>query len=107
MTIGRHLGGIAAIGAAWGLGQAVEALVGFPAPIAGLVILAAAALLWPGALERIGATADLAVRWLPLLFVPWAIGGASVLGEVDAAALVAAVAVSVPIGFVVAARLAR
>lgn len=102
-----HVGGLLLIGPAWAAGLVIEALVDLPAPIAGLVVLAAALLVSPRGIEAVGPTADLAIRWLPLLFVPLAVSGASVLAASQPAALLVAVAVSVPAGFAVIARLAR
>jgi len=103
----RHALGVAAVALSWALGQGVQAVFGFPAPVAGLLILAVGLLVCPGALDRLGPTADIAIRWLPLLFVPVAIGGASAVGDFDVGALATAVTVSVPVGFAVAALMAR
>jgi putative effector of murein hydrolase LrgA (UPF0299 family) len=100
--------GVAVIGAAWGAGELVEQAVGsLPGPVVGLVLLAAVLLLRPGLDEVVAPVAALLVRALPLLFVPAVVAVAAVRGEVDVVAAVLAVAVSVPVGFVVAARLAR
>lgn len=98
--------GFAGIAAAWVAGLGIEACTGFPAAIAGLLVLAAVLLVAPSVTERVGPAADLTVRWLPLLFVPLAVGGVPVL--VGAAVpLGITVVTSVPVGFVVVARLAR
>lgn len=103
----RHAAGVAVIAAAWALGEAMQAVTGFPAPVAGLLILTLALVVRPQGLERVGPTADLVIRWLPLLFVPVAVGGAAAIMDVDAGALAAAVVVSVPTGFVLTAWVAR
>ncbi len=98
--------GFVGIAAAWVAGLGVEALTDFPAAIAGLLVLAAVLLAAPSVTERVGPAADLIVRWLPLLFVPLAVGGVPVL--IGAAVpLGVAVVASVPVGFLVVARLAR
>lgn len=103
----RTLLGALAVGAAWAIGEALDAVTGLlPGPVAGLVLLAAVLVAWPAALDVVGPVADVAVRLLPLLFVPAVVAVATVDGDVDVAAAVVAVAVSVPIGFVVAARIA-
>lgn len=98
--------GLAGIAVAWVTGRGIEALTGFPAAIAGLLVLATVLLAAPSVTERVGPAAELTVRWLPLLFVPLAVGGVPVL--VGAAVpLGVAVVASVPVGFLVVARLAR
>jgi putative effector of murein hydrolase LrgA (UPF0299 family) len=105
-SLRRRVAGFAGIVAAWFVGRAVESLTGFPAAIAGLLVVAAVLLAVPAATERVGPAADVTIRWLPLLFVPLAVGGVPVL--LDAAApLGIAVVTSVPVGFVVTAWLAR
>lgn len=103
----RHVQGLIAIAGAWVAGLVVESLIGFPAPISGLLILAVVLLVSPPALDRLAPTADATIRWLPLLFVPVTVGGATALVDADTVALLAAVVVSVPVGFVVVATLAR
>ena len=105
--VARHARGLLVIGLAWAAGLAVALLVDFPASIAGLVLLATWLLASPQAMHSAAPTADVTIRWLPLLFVPLAVEGASVLVEGDPGAVAVAVAVSVPAGFAVVARLAR
>lgn len=105
--IARHAGGLVLIALAWSAGLAITALLGFPAAIGGLVVLAGWLLVSPRAMGAVEPTADVAVRWLPLLFVPLAVEGASVLAEADPGAVTVAVLVSVPAGYAVVARLAR
>lgn len=107
IAIRRHAVGCAAVLASYGLGCVIESLVGVPAPLAGLVLYAIATLLSPSALRRTGPTADGIVRWLPLLFVPLAVGGLAVVGDNSPLAIALAIVVSVPIGFLVAALVAR
>ena len=105
--IGRHAASVCAVVGAWGVGHVVEAVSGLPAAVAGLLVLAVALTIWPTALRVVAPTADIAIRVLPLLFVPVAIAGAVALADSDAVALAVAVGVSVPVGFVVTALLAR
>lgn len=105
--LARHVRGLVRIALAWSAGLAIAALLGFPASIGGLVVLAGWLLASPQAMDAVEPTADVAVRWLPLLFVPLAVEGASVLAEADPAAVAVAVLVSVPAGYAVVARLAR
>lgn len=107
VAVSRHCRGLVVIALAWAAGLAAATLVDFPASIAGLVVLSAWLLVSPRAMHAVGPTADLTVRWLPLLFVPLAVEGASILVEADPAAVAVAVAVSVPAGFAVVAGLLR
>lgn len=106
--ITRTAPGFVAVLAAWGVGEGVDAATGvLPGPVAGLLVLAAVLLARPAAVEVVAPAAELAIRALPVLFVPAVVAAAGVEGDVDVVALVLGVAVSVPVGFVVAARLAR
>ena len=101
-------GGAVPIAAAVGVGAGVERLTGVPGVVAGLVALTAALVASPRLLALAEPAAAVLLRCLPALFVPLCAGIVGVGGPVRAAwpAAVAAVAVSVPVGFVVTARLA-
>jgi len=106
--ITRTVPGALAILAVWGAGEAVDAVTGvLPGPVAGLLVLAGVLLASPRTQEAVEPAAALAIRGLPVLFVPAVVAAAAVEGDVDLLALVIGVVVSVPAGFVVAARLAR
>ena len=102
------MGGAAVVGLAVGAGLVVEALTGLPAVVAGLVLLTAALVASPRLLEVVTPVAGVLLRVLPALFVPLCAGVVGVGGAVRSSwpAALAAVAVSVPAGFVVTARLA-
>jgi putative effector of murein hydrolase LrgA (UPF0299 family) len=76
--------------------------------VAGLVLLTVALVASPGLLALVEPVAGVLLRVMPALFVPLCAGVVGVGGAVRASwpAAVAAVAVSVPVGFVVTARLA-
>ena len=97
------------IGACWGLGEGFAALTDdvLPGPVAGLLLLAALLVARPGLQDDVAPVAGVMIRALPLLFVPAVVAIGAVTGDVDVAALVVAMVVSVPVGFVVTARLAR
>ena len=103
----RVAAGIVAIAAAWVVGLGVDAATGLPDPVAGLVVLAAVLVAWPAALDVVAPVADAVVRLLPLLFIPAVVAVAAVEGDVAIGAAIAAVVVSVPVAFGIAARLAR
>lgn len=104
----RTLLGAPVIAAAWGAGELVEGTVdALPGPVVGLLLLAAVLLAVPGLDTTVAPAAGVLVRALPLLFVPAVVAVGAVEGDVAIVAGVAAVAVSVPVGFAVAARLAR
>lgn len=107
MSAVRHLANIAVVFAVYGIGVVIENTLGVPAPIAGLVLFTAALTIWPTAGARIMPTAEVVSRWLPMLFVPLAVGGAAVVGEHSPIAIALAILVSVPLGFVVVALVAR
>lgn len=104
----RTLLGAAVIAAAWGVGELAAAMVGvLPGPVVGVLLLAALLLAVPGLDDAVAPVSGVLVRALPLLFVPAVVAVGAVEGDVAVAATVVAVAVSVPVGFAVAARLAR
>ena len=111
--VGRRLASVAAgcvpIAAAVAVGAGVERLTAFPGVVTGLVALTAALVASPRLLELVQPAADALLRLLPALFVPLVAGIVGVAGDVRSAwpAALAAVAVSVPAGFLVTARLAR
>jgi putative effector of murein hydrolase LrgA (UPF0299 family) len=111
-SVGRRVAvlaaGVVPIAAAVGAGWGIERLTGIPTVVAGLVVLAVALVASPRLLALVEPAASVLVRVLPALFIPLCAGivtAGGVLREAWPAALVA-VAVSVPLGFVVTARLA-
>lgn len=96
------------IAVALAVGAGVERVTGIPAVVAGLVALTAALVACPRLLEVTQPAADVLLRLLPALFVPLVAGVAGAGDEVLAAwpAALVAVLVSVPVGFVVTARVA-
>lgn len=94
------------IAVAVAVGAGVERVTGIPTVVAGLVALTAALVASPRLLEVTQPAADVLLRVLPALFVPLVAGVAGAGDEVLAAwpAALAAVLVSVPVGFVVTAR---
>jgi putative effector of murein hydrolase LrgA (UPF0299 family) len=96
------------IAAAVAVGAGVERVIGIPTVVAGLVALTAALVASPRLLEVTRPAADVLLRLLPALFVPLVAGVAGAGDQVLAAwpAAVAAVLVSVPVGFLVTAALA-
>lgn len=111
--VGRRLASVAVgcvpIAAAVAVGAGTERATGFPGVVTGLVALCGALIVSPRLLDLVQPAADLLLRLLPALFVPLVAGVAGVGGDIRAAwpAGLAAVAVSVPLGFLVTARLAR
>ena len=98
------------IAAAVAVGAGVERVTGIPTVVAGLVALTAALVASPRLLQMTRPAADVLLRLLPALFVPLVAGVAGAGDQVLAAwpAALAAVLVSVPVGFLVtAARAGR
>ena len=96
------------IAAAVAVGAGVDRVIGIPTVAAGLVALTAALVASPRLLEVTRPAADVLLRLLPALFVPLVAGVAGAGDQVLAAwpAALAAVLVSVPVGFLVTAALA-
>lgn len=96
------------IAAAVAVGAGVERVTGIPTVVAGLVALTAALVASPRLLQMTRPAADVLLRLLPALFVPLVAGVAGAGDQVLAAwpAALAAVLVSVPVGFLVTAALA-
>ncbi len=97
------------IAACWALGEGFAHVTGdvLPGPVAGLLALTAVLVVRPGLQERVAPVAGALVRALPLLFVPAVVAVGAVTGDVDVAAFVVALLVSVPVGFAVTARIVR
>lgn len=106
--ITRSMLGAGVVAACWAGGEGIDRATGLlPGPVLGLVLLAALLTARPSLHEVVAPVADVLLRVLPLLFVPAVVAVGAVAGDVEVAAAVVACAVSVPVGFAIAARVAR